>query len=75
MIRATSAPPGAVVWPKPSVITAPMSDLRDVSLSLGADNGISLSWVQTNQPRDVGIYKSWQVSEFTDRAWLPIILR
>ena len=75
MIRATAAPPGAVVWPKPLVITAPIGDLRDVSLSFGADNGISLTWVQTNQPQDVGIYKSWQASEFIDGAWLPIILR
>ncbi len=74
MIRATTAPPGAVVWPKPLVITAPIGDLRDVSLSFGAANGIALSWVQTHQPRDVGIYQSLQASKFIDRAWLPIVL-
>ena len=75
MVRATAATPGAVSWPKPMVITAPVGDLRDVSFSLGDDDGIVLGWVQTNQPRDVGIYESWRASEFVDRGWLPIILR
>jgi hypothetical protein len=75
MVRATSAAPGTVTWPKPGVIAAPIGDLRDASLSLRAHKGISLSWVQTSQPGDVGIYESWRVSEFVDRAWLPIILR
>jgi hypothetical protein len=75
MVRATTATPAALIWPKPAVITSPTGDLRDVTLTLEVENGVSLSWIQTNQPRDVGIYESWRASEFTVRAWLPVILR
>jgi hypothetical protein len=75
MIRAASAAPGTLTWPKPVVIAAPVGDLRDASLSIRDHKGISLSWVQTSQPGDVGIYESWRVSEYADGAWLPIILR
>ena len=74
MVRATAAAPGTADWPKPAVITAPSGDLQDVNLSLGADNGITLSWIRTTQPRDVGIYRSWRPSQFVNRAWLPMLL-
>ena len=74
-VRATSAAPGALNWPKPVVITAPTADLRDVVLTLGPVNGVSVDWVQTSQPQDVAIYESWRKSDFIDRAWLPTISR
>ncbi len=74
MVRATSALPTSRNWPKPMVTTAQTGDLHDVVLTLGPGNGVSLDWVQTSQPQDVGIYESWRASDLTDRAWLPIIL-
>ena len=74
MVRATSAIPTTLSWPKPAVITAPIGDLSDVVLVQGPGNGVSLGWVQTHQPQDVGIYKSWRASDLTERAWLPLIL-
>ena len=75
MIRATSAAPRAAIWPKPAIVTAPMDDLSDVALSPGTSNGVSVGWVQTNQPGDVGVYESWRASDLIDRGWLPMILR
>jgi len=74
MVRATSATPATLSWPKPTVITALTGDLRDVVLTLGPGNGVSLGWVQTHQPQDVGIYESWRASDLTERAWLPLTL-
>jgi hypothetical protein len=75
MLRATSAAPITQNWPKPVVITAPTGDLRDVVLTSGPGNGVSLDWVQTQQPQDVGIYESWRASDLTKRAQLPLIFR
>ena len=47
-------------WPKPSVITAPLSTLSNVVLALGPGNEVSVGWIQTLQPLDVDIYESWQ---------------
>jgi hypothetical protein len=75
IIRATSAAPTTLNWPKPQVITALNGDLRDIVLALKPGNGIALGWVQTHQPQDIGIYESWRASELPDRAWLPMMLR
>ena len=75
MVRAASATPATLNWPKPSVITAPLGTLRDVVLALGPGNEVSLGWIQTHQPQDVGIYESWQPSELHARAWFPLIMR
>ncbi len=74
-IRAASAAPATLSWPKPTVITAPIGTLRDVAVTLGPGNGVSLGWIQIHQPQDVGVYESRRASDLTPRAWLPIILR
>ena len=74
-VRAAWAAPATLSWPKPAVITAPIGTLRDVVVALGPENGVSLGWIQIHQPQDVGIYESERASDFTPRAWLPIIWR
>jgi hypothetical protein len=74
-VLVASAAPTTLSWPKPAVIAAPLHALRDVVLALGPGNEVSLGWIQTHQPQDVGIYESWQPSNITPRAWLPLIMR
>ena len=75
MVRAASATPMTLNWPKPSVITAPLGTLNAIALTLGPGNEVSLGWIQTLQPSDVDIYESWRPWTLTPRAWLPLIMR
>ena len=75
MIRAASATPMTLSWPKPSVVTAPLGTLNAIAMTLGPGNEVSLGWIQTLQPSDVDIYESWRPSTLTPRAWLPLIMR
>ena len=75
MVLAASATPATLNWPKATVIAAPLDMLRDVVLALGPGNGVSIGWIRTHQPLDVGIYESRQTLELQRRAWLPLIMR
>ena len=75
IVRAASATPSTLNWPKSSVITSPLDTLGDVVLALGPGDEVSLGWIQTHQPLDVDIFESWQASSLQPRAWLPLIMR
>ena len=60
MVLAASATPATLNWPKPSVITAPLSTSGRCRTGAGTGNEVSVGWIQTHQPQDVGIYESWQ---------------
>jgi len=75
MLRASSAPPTTLSWPKPTVITAPLATLRDVAVTLGPRNGVAVGWIQTTRPLDVSVYESQHVSNLSPRVWLPLVLR
>jgi hypothetical protein len=75
IVRATSATPATLNWPKPSVITAPLGTLGDVVMALGPGNEVALGWIQTLEPLVVDIYESYRSRDPQHRTWLPLIMR
>jgi hypothetical protein len=75
IVRVSSAPSPPLKWPKASFVTALVGDLRDVSITALPNGGITVGWVQTFHPGDVGVYESQPISPLHPRIWLPVITR